>query len=292
MAQNPSSTRRRSHIWLKLAIPLFLLGGITWLWQKGYNMEQVLLKIQSLVVSIHTAPQAENMVSIPRGKYQQGDVEELGEAWRNPVREVTIQPFAMGKYEVTFEEYDRFAIATNRKLPKDQGWGRGQRPVINVSWEDAKAYAAWMSGETGKRYRLPTESEWEYAARSGHKQEAWAGTSDESQLGEYAVYAGNSGKRTAEVGEDKGRKPNNFGLYDMSGNVDEWVEDCVHGNYTSAPGDGSAWLKTNGGDCLLRVFRGGSWYSEPETLRTSNRLWYSTFTHLRVLGFRLAQDLD
>jgi len=98
MAQDPSSTRRRSHIWLKLAIPLFLLGGITWLWQKGYNMEQVLLKIQSLVVSIHIAPQAENMVPIPRGKYQQGDVEELGEAWRNPVRRVGLSFWPFGDF--------------------------------------------------------------------------------------------------------------------------------------------------------------------------------------------------
>ena len=264
---------------------LLLLGGITWLWQKGYNVEQASLKVQSLVMSIHVQPE---MVSIPGVTYRQGDVEKLGEEWRNPVRDVAIQSFAMGKHEVTFEEYDRFAIATNRRLPEDQGWGRGDRPAIMVSWEDAKAYAEWLSAETGEPYRLPTESEWEYAARSGDKEEAWAGTSDESQLIEYAVYVDNSGNRTAKVGS---KLPNAFKLKDMSGNVFEWVEDCLHGTYKGAPKDGSAWLEAEGVDCTRRVIRGGSWNFTPESLRSSSRNWSPVVNRNDGIGFRLVQDI-
>ncbi len=264
-------------------VVLLLLGGVTWLWQKGYNMEQAGLKVQSLVVSIHVQPK---MVSVPGGTFQQGDVEGLGEAWRNPVREVTVPPFAMGKHEVTFHEYDRFAIATNRKLPEDQGWGRDKRPVINVSWDDANLYATWLSEKTGKRYRLPTESESEYAARSGNKQEPWAGTSEESELGNYAVYSENSGNKTAEVGS---KQANDFKLKDMSGNVYEWVEDCAHGTYERAPTDGSAWLEGENGDCSLRVIRGGSWIHGPETLRSSYRGRFNPDVRIYSIGFRLAQ---
>lgn len=266
-------------------IVLLLLGGITWLWQKGYNLEQAILKVQSLGRSIHRAPE---MVLIPKGMYQQGDVEGLGEDWRNPVRTISVQPFAMGKHEVTFEEYDRFAIATNRKLPEDQGWGRGDRPVINVSWEDAKAFAVWLSEETGNKYRLATESEWEYAARSGVKQEVWSGTSEESQLGEYAVYSDNSEKRTAVVGS---KQANSFRLKDMSGNVWEWVEDCWHWSYKGAPLNGSAWLEGERGDCEKRVIRSGSWYDKPNDFLTSFRSRATIAYRENGLGFRVVQDI-
>ena len=229
------------------------------------------------------------MVPVPGGTFQMGDVEKLGEPWRNPPHPVTIKPFSLGTYEVTFDEYDQFAIATGRRLPEDQGWGRGKRPAINVSWDDAKAYAQWLSNETGKRYRLPTESEWEYAARSGDKQEAWAGTSKELELGDYAVFATNSGNRTAEVGT---RQKNEFGLYDLSGNVWEWVEDCVHGTYESAPNDGSVWLETHGGTCQLRVLRGGSWLNAPGNLRVSLRDGNDADNRNYNIGFRLAQDRE
>lgn len=267
---------------------VILLGGAVinnWLWRTGYNPSQAALKIQSAFASIHVPPQ---MLQVPRGSFQMGDVEKLGELWRNPVREVMIKPFAMGKYEVTFEEYDRFAIATGRDLPNDQTWGRGNRPVINVSWEDAKAYAEWLSQETGKRYRLPSESEWEYAARSGSKQETWAGTSQESELERYAVFVENSGNRTVEVGT---KHANKFGLHDLSGNVWEWVEDCAHATYEGAPKDGSAWLEANRGDCGLRVVRGGSWSNVPVDLRVSFRSWIGADFRDDGIGFRLAQDI-
>jgi formylglycine-generating enzyme required for sulfatase activity len=280
--------RRRQRYFSLALLILFLLGWIvTWLWQKGYNLDQAGLKVKSLFVGISVEPK---MVRIPEGSFQQGDVEGLGDLpWRNPVRTVRIKPFAMGEHEVTFEEYDRFAIATGLDLPNDQKWGRGRRPVINVSWDDAKAYAAWLSKQTGKHYRLPTESEWEYAARSGAKQQVWAGTSKESDLEKYAVFSNNSGNRTALVGQ---KDPNVVGLHDMSGNVWEWVEDCWHYNYAGAPADGSAWLETGNGDCGVRVIRGGSWFNIPVGLRSSDRFRNPAGLRNGGIGFRLVQDIE
>lgn len=280
-----SKSRKNFRRWVAatvVGLVLLLIGGITWLWQKGYDVDQAMLKVKSLFVSIHVPPE---MVRVPDGTFQQGDVEHLEDPWRNPVRTVTITPFALGKKEVTFDEYDRFAIAEGWPLPSDQGWGRGRRPAVNVSWEDAKAYVDWLSKATGKRYRLPTESEWEYAARSGGKDDIWAGTSDEGQLKGYAVYRAN---RTEAVGE---KKPNGLGLHDMSGNVWEWVEDCWHENYKDAPTDGSAWLDAGGGGCGQHVVRGGSWFNSPGLLRASTRCKGNADCRDFDVGFRLAQGL-
>ena len=160
-----------------------------------------------------------------------------------------------------------------------------------MSWDDAKAYAEWLANKTKKRYRLPTESEWEYAARSEGKDDLWAGTSTEEQLKDYAVYAANSQGHTALVGTDQGRKSNAIGLYDMSGNVWEWVEDCVHDNYKDAPTDGAAWIEAGEGNCQMRGLRGGSWATFQVNLRVSLRHWYDAVTRNDVFGFRLAQDL-
>ncbi|HBP88679.1 MAG TPA: formylglycine-generating enzyme family protein [Nitrospiraceae bacterium] len=265
-------------------IVFLLIGGSIWLWHKGYDVDQALLKIQSLVVSIHIEPE---MVRVPGGTFRQGDVEGVGGSWRNPVRTVKVNAFFLGKHEVTFEEYDRFTIATGRKFPHDNMWGRGRRPVVNVSWEDARDYAEWLSEHTVQRYRLPTESEWEYAARNGEQEEIWAGTSEQAQLMAYAVYNGNSGNRTAEVG---GKQSNAIKIYDLTGNVWEWVEDCIHDTYKGAPTDGSAWLQGEGGDCRKHVLRGGSWYNAPENLRTSARDLNPPRRRNLDIGFRLARD--
>ena len=230
------------------------------------------------------------MVVVPAGSFQMGDLQGVGDKDELPVRSVQIpKSFALSRFEVTFDEYDAFAKATNRKLPDDQGWGRGRRPVINVSWEEAQAYAKWLSEQTGKRYRLPTEAKWEYAARSGGKQQIWSGTSDERGLADYSWFVTNSSGKTQEVGK---KKANGFGLHDMSGNVWEWVEDCWHDNYNGAPTDGRAWKEENGGQCGRRVVRGGSWNSIPENLRSSNRFRFVAGIRFNGIGFRLAQDIE
>lgn len=281
---------RRKRIRVALAtlagFALMVTGMTIWLW--GYSLGQSMLKVQSLFSSIHLEP---DMRPIAAGSFQQGDTQGGGQSDEKPVHTVVVKAFAMGQFEVTFDEYDRFALRTGRLLPGDQGWGRGRRPVINVSWQDAKDYAAWLSQNTGKRYRLPTESEWEYAARSEGKDDLWAGTSDKEELRLYAVYGGYSG--TALVGHDQVRRPNAIGLYDMSGNVLEWVEDCLHDNYNQAPADGTAWLEAGRGDCQDRVNRGGAWAANrPETLRVSRRFGNLAGTRSDGLGFRLAQDLE
>ena len=180
-----------------------------------------------------------------------------------------------------------FVKATNRAVTSSLSRDRGKRPVIWVSWEDAVAYAKWLSEQTGKPFRLPTESEWEYAARSGGKEDEWAGTSNEKELRDFAWYVVNSDRQAQEVGK---KKANGLGLHDMSGNVYEWVEDCWHRNYQGAPEDGSAWVWAGGGRCGGRVTRGGSWFHDPEYLRASNRIRVSADTRYINIGFRLAQD--
>jgi formylglycine-generating enzyme required for sulfatase activity len=241
------------------------------------------------------------MVVIPAGTFQMGDVRGNGEELERPVHTVVIKTsFAIGRYEVTFEEYDKFAKATGRELPRDQGWGRGRRPVIDVYWEDARDYAKWLSKQTDKRYRLLSEAEWEYAARSGGKDEKWAGTSLEKELTEYAWFKPNSEGKTRPVGT---RRPNGLGLYDMSGNVREWIEDCWHKDYNNAPADGRAWGRENGGNCDFRGLRGGSWdYSMTRLLRTTHRVfgdrrrlllsWAFPPWRSREDGFRLARDVS
>ena len=230
------------------------------------------------------------MVRIPTGKFLMGSPEnEPGrDSDEGPQHEVTIAyDFEISKYEVTFDEYDAFANDTERKLPSDSGWGRGKRPVINVKFADAQAYAKWLSNKTGKQYRLPSEAEWEYAARAGKPTVYWWG----NDIGKNNAVCDGCGsqwdrKQTAPVGSFK---PNAFGLYDTAGNVLEWTQDCGHGNYQNAPKDGSAWMDMNGGDCNLRVVRGGSWGNDPQDLRSATRYGYLTGDAGSSLGFRIAR---
>ena len=234
--------------------------------------------------------QGPEMVIVPAGSFQMGNIDGKGGGVERPVHRVQIKkPFAIGRYQVTFKEYDQFAHARGRTLPEDRGWGRGRRPVVHVSWNEAVEYAKWLSVQTGKPYRLLTEAEWEYAARSGGKDDIWAGTSREQILTDYAWYEASSGQKTQPVGT---KKPNSIGVYDMSGNVREWVEDCWHETYDGAPEDGSAWLEAGGGKCGLRVIRGGSWLNTPDILRLSGR--DSRYADFRdgTIGFRLAEDID
>jgi formylglycine-generating enzyme required for sulfatase activity len=228
------------------------------------------------------------MVEIPAGSFRMGDLSGHGLSDERPVHKVRFaRPFALGVYAVTFEEYDCFARTTGHDLPSDQCWGRGTRPVINVSWEDAVAYCQWLSAQTGQIYRLPSEAEWEYACRAGTTTEySWGddiGCNHTNCLNSGSQW---SGKRTAPVGSFE---HNPWGLYDMHGNVWEWCEDCWNDSYRGAPSDGSAW--TNG-KCERRVLRGGSWNNIESSVRAAYRFNHTTSFRYNGYGFRVAKDLS
>jgi formylglycine-generating enzyme required for sulfatase activity len=232
------------------------------------------------------------MVVIPAGSFQMGDLSGKGSDYEKPVHKVTLKSFAMSKTEITFAQYDAYAEAAGVAKPKDKGWGRANRPVINVSWNEAVAYAKWLSQQTGKKYRLPTEAEWEYAARAGTSTEySWGNEIDCSQAsydgGEaskcYYTKANGDYRGTAPVGS---YKPNNFGLVDMHGNVWEWVQDCDQ-SYNGASVDGNA---VTSGKCESRVLRGGSWFDGPNLLRSAYRSGRTPTDRSAGYGFRLVQD--
>jgi formylglycine-generating enzyme required for sulfatase activity len=230
------------------------------------------------------------MVVIPAGSFFMGSREfEPGcqdNEW--PRHRVNIDTFAIGKYPVTFNEWYAFILAGGCDHdPDDAGWGRGKRPVINVSWEDAQQYVAWLTSETGEDYRLPSEAEWEYAARAfplseGLKTTAYAfGDMITKELANF----GWNVERTTEVGS---YPPNAWGLYDMHGNVWEWIEDSWRDSYEAAPVDGSAWVL---GSNSTRVLRGGSWDDGPEGLRSAFRSWFNPDVRDLTVGFRVASTL-
>jgi formylglycine-generating enzyme required for sulfatase activity len=229
-----------------------------------------------------------DMIVIPAGKFRMGDIQGNGLTDEQPVHEVNIRrPFAVSRYEIIFDQYDEFAKATGRELPEDEGFGRGRQPVIRVSWNDAVDYAAWLSQQTGKHYRLPTEAEWEYAARGGTETVYWWGNEMKRGLANCAGCGSQwDRKRTAPVGSFM---PNPFGLHDTAGNALEWVQDCWHDNYQGAPSDGSAWEKEHNGDCDGRVRRGGSYIGD---VRSSSRGLFRTGSRFRAQGFRLVREIE
>ena len=175
--------------------------------------------------------------------------------------------------------------------PDDEGWGRGRRPVISVSWEDAQGYVAWLSGETGEEYRLLSEAEWEYVARAGTQTARYWGESETGQC-RYANGSDSSPSCSdgyAETAPAGSFEPNAFGLYDVLGNVWEWTDDCWNESYAGAPTDGSPWAS---GDCSRRVLRGGSWLNPPGNLRSANRYGSPAGSRLFSLGFRLARTMN
>lgn len=196
--------------------------------------------------------------------------------------------FALGAYPVTFDEYDHFCEATDREKPGDRGWGRGRRPVIFVSWYDAAAYCVWLSNKTGQLYRLPSEAEWEYACRSGTTTRySWGDVITPDK----ANYTHSGHDRTTEVDLDL-YAPNAWGLCDMHGNVQEWVEDVWNGSYEGAPTDGSAWTgEESERSSSARVIRGGSWNHYASACRSACRSWNGPTAYGKDLGFRIARTL-
>jgi formylglycine-generating enzyme required for sulfatase activity len=233
------------------------------------------------------------MVVIPAGEFTMGSPPSAQQA--EAAHRVTIAaPFAVGKFAITFDEWNDCVKGGGCAgyRPDDQGWGRGKRPVIDISWDLAKAYAQWLAAKTGKPYRLLTEAEWEYAARGGTTSQFSTGATISPRLANYDGSEDGSGpsaanrQKTLPVGSFP---PNAFGLYDMHGNVTQWVEDCWHDDYTdAAPTDGSAWVE---GSCDGRVLRGGSWADSESELRSAARTGEYKDESSYNDGFRIARGL-
>ena len=244
------------------------------------------------------------MTVVPGGRFRMGCLSDDAscEATEKPIHFVEIlEPFAISKHEVTLAQWDKCVLAggCNGIYLIDYGWGRTRRPVIVVSWEEAQLYVAWLTRESGAVYRLPSESEWEYAARS-RTETKWSFGADKSRLCRYANHRDSStdykrsnetcsdgyGSQTAPIGH---YEANGFGLHDIHGNVAEWVEDCWNDSYEGAPNDGSAWRT---GDCKSRVQRGGNWYAGPEGVRSARRVRGVTSKIYFGVGFRVARSLS
>jgi formylglycine-generating enzyme required for sulfatase activity len=240
------------------------------------------------------------MAVVPAGSFMMGSPEsEIGRGSNEgPQRKVTMPSFAIGKHEVTFAQWDACAVEGGcAHKPGDETWGRGKRPAINIAWHDAMEFVAWLSRKTGKPYRLPTEAEWEYAARGitdasePHPPFSTGSTINYKQANYDANFVYADGKmglyrqKTVEVGSFR---RNTFGLHDMHGNVWEWVQDCYRDSYRGAPTDGSA---VSARDCSLRILRGGAWNYYPQLLRSAYRYATAPEVRLDMAGLRVARSL-
>ena len=234
------------------------------------------------------------MVDIPAGVFEMGNAK--GSRDERPAREVSITAFQMGLTEVTWEQYqaciDEGACEDNTEDGGDNGWGKGSRPVIEVNWEDTQFYITWLNKKTGKQFRLPTEAEWEYAARAGSQTiYSWGDELIPNRANCYSCGSEWDNNSTAPAGSFQA---NAFGLHDMQGNVWEWVQDCHHDNYKKAPKDGREWLTKNDIEdgCSERVKRGGSWFFIAVAMQSSYRSFSEDYKRNSTLGFRLAHDAE
>ena len=229
------------------------------------------------------APQPSRAIKEPEMNALRGGSFAMGsndDATERPVRQVTVKPFSMSKYPVTVAEWNQCAAA---KACTFTATGKDDAPVSNVSWSDAKQFVTWLAGETRKAYRLPSEAEWEYAARAGTQTKYWWGDQLQSGMANCKNCVDSAAaEQPMKVGSFK---PNPFGLYDMGGSIDQWVEDCWHKNYQGAPQDGSPWID---GDCSMHVIRSGSWRNDARYVRPSNRDGYDTNVRYPTRGFRVA----
>ena len=268
-----------------------------WSTQQVQTLQQQTAQALGLPVELcerlQDGSQGPMMVVIPGGRFQMGSPPEEPERQdKERQHEVEVASLALGKYAVTFEEYDRFAAATQRNKPSDEGWGRIRRPAINVTWLDAVAYAEWLSQQTGQGYRLPTEAEWEYACRAGTTTPFYFGTTVSTERANYDgnhVYGGEQKeglyrKKTVDVG----RFPANaWGLHDMHGNVWEWIGSEYDEVYSGA----ELWLVSDPNSGGPRALRGGSWLNVPKWLRSAARGWLAPRGGNNYIGFRLARTL-
>ncbi len=245
--------------------------------------------LKPLVSFRECAKDCPEMIVAPAGDFTMGspETEEGRFDAEGPQHKLTIsRPFAVSRFDVTFADWDACVSGGGCPQVGDNGFGRGSRPVTNVTWDEAQQYAAWLSKLTSQPYRLLTEAEWEYAARAGTTTAYFWG----DEIGDGNANCDGCGSEwdkhgTSPVGSFK---PNAFGLYDMAGNAWQWVQDCYHDDYKGAPSDGSAWA---GGNCSRHAVRGGSWVDGPQFLRSADRLRFSTVFRIRILGFRVARTL-
>ena len=261
--------------------------------QQRVSAPPVIWQVPGTLMEFTDCAGCPRMVVIPAGEFTMGS--PLAEQGAETQHRVTIAaPFAVGKFEITFDEWDACVQegGCGGYRPDDEGWGRGNRPVINVSWEGAQTYAAWLGRKSGKPYRLLSEAEWEYAARAGTTTRFFYGEALSPDLANYDGSTDGSGpsevnrQRTLPVGSFPA---NGFGLHDMHGNVAEWVEDCWHDDYTAgAPTDGAAWVDRN---CDGRVVRGGSWEDSQVEHRSAARTGGYKGDQFYTDGVRIARSL-
>jgi formylglycine-generating enzyme required for sulfatase activity/class 3 adenylate cyclase len=217
------------------------------------------------------------MSSLRGGSFAMGSNEDISE---RPIHHVAVKPFALSKYPIAVREWNECAAA---KACAFVATGKDDAPITNVSWSDAKQFVTWLASATQKPYRLPSEAEWEYAARAGTQTKYWWGDQLQPGMANCKNCADAAGaEQPVSVGSFK---PNPFGLYDMGGGVDQWVEDCWHKTYHGAPSDGSAWVE---GDCTTHVIRSGSWRNDANYVRPANRDSYDTNVRYPTHGFRVA----
>ena len=296
--------RRRIRRAYRAAAVVLAAIAVYGLWRNDYQLARSI--IESAYIPVATVRARLDRPALPTlvhlfGGEASDPCFEMGsststESDEKPEREVCVRPgISITAHEVTFDEYDSYALLQGLQLTDDYDFGRGPRPVIGVSWREADSYAKWLSGRLAPEERiacsLPTESEWEYAARAGTTTAyaVPASGGGESIAGTNLANCDGCGSEwddtsTAPVGSFPA---NAWGLYDMHGNVWEWVQDCWHENYNDAPKDGSAWLEENGGDCSRRVLRGGSWFNDPDFLRSAGRFrFYPGYRNYGV-GFRV-----
>ncbi len=252
---------------------LFTLLCLTPAASRADQLEEVIVTIDNI-----------QFVWINGGKFDMGDIKKK-DILAVPAHKVSLSDFYIGKFEVTFDQYDKFCNATGRNKPQDNGLGRGARPVINVSWQDAIDFTEWLSKKSGRTIRLPSESEWEFTARGGKTTPYWWGFQLTPGMANCLDCGSKWDKQnTAPVGSFP---PNPYGIYDLTGNVYEWCQDTRHDNYEGAPIDNSAWVSK---DTSTRITRGGSWQQFGTEIRSFARSWERGDKGYKDVGFRLVLE--